>query len=69
MNIPYNKGYTNILMGFNSFAWFNGKNKVIRQQVSKTVTYNLVIQRMMGNLQWEKWKQPQVKRTTNHDTN
>ncbi len=51
MNIPYNKGYTNILMGFNSFAWFNGKNKVIRQQVSKTVTYNLVIQIMMGNLQ------------------
>jgi len=69
MNIPYNKDYTNLLMGLSSFAWFNGKSKVIKQQVSESITYSPVIWRTMGNLQWKKWQQPQVKRTTNHDTN
>ncbi len=40
MSIPYSKGYTNHLMGFNSFAWFNGKSKIIRQQVFETITYS-----------------------------
>jgi hypothetical protein len=36
MSIPYNKG-------FSSFAWFNGKRKIIKQQVSETITYSPII--------------------------
>lgn len=69
VSIPYNKGCTNLLLGLSSFAWFNGKSKVIRQQASETIACGPVIWRAKANLQWEKWKQPQAKRSTNHDTN